>query len=65
MSCAGCKGIGTIFMDNKKAVQLEGNELVVEQLVDGETEQWWFELARIKCRYCIQCGKELVEELEE
>ena len=62
-NCLGCTELGDLMLSENMTASYEGRDLVVYQKVSGRSKEWEFEMVRIKCDYCIHCGRRLDETI--
>lgn len=63
--CLGCLEMADIMISETMVASYEGSELVIYQQVTGRNEEWEIEVIRLKCDYCIHCGRVLDDEGQE
>ena len=63
--CLGCLEMADLMVSESMVASYEGSDLVVYQQVAGRNEEWEFEVVRLKCDYCINCGRRLDDDGQE
>ena len=63
--CLGCSEVADLLLSQNMSACYEGRDLVVYEQVLGRNAEWEFEVVRIKCDYCIHCGRRLEDGRQE